>query len=188
MTAATLLRQVRRARGFSQRELARVAKTSQPAIADIERSAHDPGFSGFNRLIVATGHSLTCLPTTAWTVARWADEIYRECRKPHPRESDVFRMLIGASDGLRVAEPSLRVALCVAEPAPCGDQRFDAALAAVVDHHLSSDGLPIPPWVNGSSRFLRELWRATPDVEAEELLPAFSSRGILLAQSELTNV
>ena len=188
VAASNLIREARRAKGLSQRNVAQRAGVSQPAIADIERSIHDPGVATIDRLLKATGSSLVTLPTFSWTVSRWADFLYQEFRGNRRSESVMYRSIIGLSDELRAAEPCLRVALCVAEPAPCGDVRFDAALAAVVEHHLSADLLPIPPWVNGSNRFLNEPWRATPDFEVEELLPAFERHGILLAASELASI
>jgi len=188
VAASNLIREARRAKGLSQRNVAQRAGISQPAIANIERSIHDPGVATLDRLLKVTGSSLVALPTFSWTVSRWADVLYQEFRGNRRSESVMYRSIIGLSDELRTAEPCLRVALCVAEPAPCGDVRFDAALAAVVEHHLTAGLLPIPPWVNASTRFLKEPWRATPDFEVEELLPAFERHGILLAASELESV
>jgi len=188
VAASNLIREARRAKGLSQRNVAQRAGISQPAIADIERSIHDPGVATLDRLLKATGSSLVFLPTFSWTVSRWADYLYQEFRGSRRSEDVMYRAIIGLSDELRAAEPCLRVALCVAEPAPCGDVRFDATLAAMVEHHLTADLLPIPSWVNASTRFLDEPWQVTPYFEVEELLPAFERHGILLAASELESV
>ena len=188
MGASNLVRETRRAKGLSQRNLALQAGISQPALADIERSAHDPCVATLDRVLGAAGCTLTALPTLSWTVSRWADFLYEEVRGGRRSERVMFRAIIGVSDGLRAAEPCLRVALCVAEPPACGDPRFDAALAAVVEHHLTANHLPIPTWVKNPCRFLKNPWRATPDFEVEELLPAFQRHGILLAASELESV
>lgn len=188
VAASNLIREARRANGLSQRSVAQRAGIAQPAIADIERSAHDPCVATLDRLLAATGFTLTALPTFSWTVSRWADFLYQELRGSRQSQSVLFRAIIGVSDELRAAEPCLRVALCVAEPACCGDLRYDAALAAVVEHHLTVDLLPVPPWVNKPSRFLKDPWRATPDFQVEELLPAFQRHGILLSASELESI
>jgi len=188
VAASNLIREARRAKGLSQRNVAQRAGISQPAIADIERSIHDPGVATLDRLLKATGSSLVFLPTFSWTVSRWADFLYEEVRGDRRSEDVLFRAIIELSDCLSKAEPCLRVALCVAEPAPCGDPRFDAALAAVVRHHLTMGSLPLPPWLNDPCRFLEVPWEATPFVEDDELVDAFRQHGILLAASELASV
>ncbi len=188
MGASNLVRETRRAKGLSQRNLALQAGISQPALADIERSAHDPCVATLDRVLGAAGCTLTALPTLSWTVSRWADFLYEEVRGDRKSEDVLFRAIIELSDCLFKAEPTLRVALCVSEPAPCGDPRFDAALAAVVRHHLTLGSLPLPPWVDAARRYLDEPWQATPFVEHDELLPAFHTHGILLAASELESV
>jgi hypothetical protein len=99
-----------------------------------------------------------------------------------------FRALIGLSDDLAGASPPLRVALCVTPPAPCGDVRFDAAVAAVVEHHLTKDGLPIPDWVHEPARSLEEPWAVSPYTEPSEVPICFERHGVLLAASELESV
>lgn len=92
-------------------------------------------------------------------------------------------MLIGLSDGLAaIDEGALRVSLCVAEPAFTGDARFDAALAALTEHHLA--GLPVPRWVDGPRRFLAEAWvvdRYALDDIAARTPAAFLRHGVHLA-------
>lgn len=188
MGASQLVRQTRRAKRLSQRSLALRAGISQPALADIERSAHDPCVATLDRVLAAAGCSLTALPTLSWTVSRWADFLYEELRGNRRSEDVLFRAIIELSDCLFKAEPSLRVALCVSEPALCGDPRFDAFLAAVVRHHLSFGSLPLPPWVDDACRFLGTPWEATPFVQDDELLAAFHHHGILLAASELASI
>jgi transcriptional regulator with XRE-family HTH domain len=188
MATAQLLREARRASGLSQRALAARSGMRQPALADIERSAHDTGGDQLDHLVNAAGYRLTILPTSAHSAADWAEVIYRELRSPRRSEEIAFRALIGLSDDLTVVSKPLRVALCVTPPAPCGDPRFDAAVAAVVDHHLSNDRLPKPDWVREPSRVLKEPWRVSPYTDLDAVPRTFRRHGVLLAASELESI
>jgi transcriptional regulator with XRE-family HTH domain len=188
MTAGTLLRSARRSRHLTQRELAARAGVHQPAVADIERGRKDTRVGQLERLLRATGHRLTTLPTWAATAAETA-EIVSEALDAPDGEELAFRALIAFSDGLAAQEPALRVALCAAEPAPSGDARFDAAIAAVAEHHLAR--LTKPAWLAGPTRHLTEIWVVDPhagDDIAELAPPAFRRRGVLLDAAELASV
>jgi hypothetical protein len=56
-----------------------------------------------------------------------------------------------------------RAAALSREPAPTGDAAADACLAAAAEHLALSYGLPVPEWVHGPNRFLREAHFAGPD-------------------------
>src|SRR5205807_1308490 len=75
-TAARLLRQARRARALSQRQLASSAREHQSSIADFERGKHDPGVDRLDELLRRLGYGLSALPTRRRTVADAADAIY----------------------------------------------------------------------------------------------------------------
>ena len=89
------------------------------------------------------------------------------------------------SDELAGAEPALRVALCITPPPPCGDSRFDAALAGIVAYHLERKGLPVPGWVTDDERFLAEAWVVSPHAEVHEVPEQLKRHGVLLVESEL---
>jgi transcriptional regulator with XRE-family HTH domain len=188
VSTAQLVREARRGGGLSQRDLADRSGVTQPALADIERSAHDTRVAMLNRLIGAAGYRLFVLPTTVSGAADWADFIYQELRSTRRSEEIAFRALIGLSDDLTSVSKPLQVALCVAPPGPCGDARFDAGIAAVVDHHLSESRLPLPGWVREPSRVLSEAWRVSPYTEIVDVPAAFRRHGVLLALSELASV
>jgi transcriptional regulator with XRE-family HTH domain len=192
--AGELLRQARSGAGLSQRALALVAGTSQPRIAEIEGGVHDPSSATLDRLLRASGHQLTTLPTRAPTcAATGADIRARLARTAHERRrtEQAFRSALSFSDGLAGAAPSIRIALCVTEPPATGDARFDALLAAVVEHHLTADGLAVPAWVEDPARILTETWTpdpyAGPDI-AEHTPAAFRRHGLLLVGTELASV
>lgn len=58
MDAATTLRDARRAAGMSQRDLATLAGTPQPAIARIEQGRVTPRVDTLNHLLAACGRDL----------------------------------------------------------------------------------------------------------------------------------
>lgn len=62
MKAAETLRDLREARGWSQRELAERSGVSRVVISQYETGAREPSFTAFNRLIEAVGHSLLVAP------------------------------------------------------------------------------------------------------------------------------
>ncbi len=188
MSTAQLVREARRGSGLTQRALAARAGVHQPALADIERSAHDTRVGLLDRLVKAAGYRLAVLPTSAQSSADWADLVYQEFRSPRRSEVVAFRALIGLSDDLASVSKPLRVALCVAPPALCGDARFDAGIAAVVDFQLSKDRLPLPSWVREPSRALKEPWLVSPHTDLASVPKIFKRHGVLLAASELASV
>lgn len=113
-------------------------------------------------------------------------------RSAHPAVpwSTQLRALLTLSDGLTDATADVKVALCVTPPPLTGDPRFDAAVAAVADHHLSSSNLPVPAWVLEPQRTLAEPWvpdpYAGPSVAAETP-EALQRHGVLLAERELAS-
>ena len=187
MTTAQLAREARRGGGRTQRDLAKKAGIAQPALAAIESSAHDTRAASLDRLAGAAGYRLFLLPTMRSSAASWADYIYEELRSARHSEGVAFRALIGLSDDLAAVPGPLRVALCVAAPPLCGDARFDAAIAAIVDYHLSKDLLPLPEWVRESSRVLSQPWAVSPYTDVAEVPELFRRHGVLLAESELAS-
>lgn len=186
--AAQLLRTARRGSGLTQRALAGRARVCGSAIADVERSAHDPGTGSLEHLLEATGHRLCALPTSSYPVAVWADSIYRELGSERSSHKVAFRALIGLSDELAAATKPLRVALCVAVPPPCGDERYDAAIAGLVEHYLTKDRLPVPEWVDQPSRTLTEKWEASLYAERSEIPDALARHGVWLSEADLASV
>jgi transcriptional regulator with XRE-family HTH domain len=187
MTTAQLVREARRGRGITQRALALAAGVTQPGLADIERSAHDTRVGSLERLIGAAGYKLFVLPTASSAAATWADLIYEELRSSRHSEEVAFRALIGLSDDLAGSPGPLRVALCVAAPALCGDARFDAAIAALVEYHLRRDDLPLPEWVHEPNRTLSDPWAVSPYTDAAEVPIELQRHGVLLAETELAS-
>ena len=187
--AAGLLKQGRLAAGLSARALARQAGTAQARLSEIERGVHDPSVGTIDRALRAAGWQLAVLPTRAPTAGAVALAV--AAGEGGTSEERAFRSLLSLSDGLASAEPALRVALCVAPPPLTGDTRFDAAIAAVVEYHLSRSRLPVPGWVREPSRTLAEPWTPDPYAGPElaaEVPESFRRHGVLLAERELGSV
>jgi hypothetical protein len=190
--ASGLLKQARISSGASCRGVASHARVAPARISEIEHAKHDPGVGTLDRAIRAVGWQLTALPTRAPTAAAVALSIleYVDSDQRAGHSEIGFRALLALSDGLASVDAATRVALCVAPPPPTGDQRLDAAIAAVVEFHLESSGV-LPGWVNDPDRVLEEPWIPDPyaghDI-ANETPPAFRRHGVLLAESELASV
>ena len=188
VVAAQIVRSARRGSGLSQRDLAGRARVSGSAVADVERSAHDPGSESLERLLEAAGYRLCALPTKSFPVTVWADFIYNELRSERHSQAVAYRSLIGLSDELAAATKPLRVALCVAVPGPCGDVRYDAAIAGLVEHYLLKDHLPVPDWVGQPARTLADTWYASPYTDQTEVPEALLRHGVWLAEADLVSV
>lgn len=188
MNAAHLVRHARRSSHLTQRALAARVRVHQPAIAVIEAGTHDTRVDQLDRILAGTGHRLSTLPTWAATAAETGEVLF-DALRDGSGEDRAFRALIGFSDGLTAQDAPLRVALCVTPPASCGDRRFDAALAAICEHHLK--GLPTPAWVHDPDLTLADPWivdrYARPDI-AEHTPPALRRHGVLLDAGELASV
>lgn len=85
-----------------------------------------------------------------------------------------------------------RAALIAEAPAPTGDLRWDAFLAAYGEHLAYHAGLPASPWMADPTRHLEVVWfplaaeLSTLRHEAIVTAPAsFEAHGILLARREL---
>ena len=87
---------------------------------------------------------------------------------------------------------SRRVALCVMPPPPAGDRRFGALLAALVEHDLERDGLPVPGWARDPGRDAEGWWvEDLPELRAavRKATPAaFARHGVWLDAAELESV
>ena len=83
MTAASILRYVRRKANFSQRELARRAGTTQATISRVEEGLISPRFDTLERLLDACGFELQAIPRRGEGVDRGA---IRELLEATPEE------------------------------------------------------------------------------------------------------
>jgi transcriptional regulator with XRE-family HTH domain len=188
-TAAGVLRQARGLARLTQRALAARAHEHQPNIATIESGARDANFAKVAHLVRAAGARLCVLPTTVQPVAEVADEIARLLEVGDERRA--YRTWLGLHDDLVRTDPATRVALCVTPPL-ARDSRYDALLAALVEHDLERDGLPVPRWAMDPNRNAHGWWvEDSPtlhDAIRDATPPAFARHGIWLDARELESV
>jgi transcriptional regulator with XRE-family HTH domain len=191
MTAASLLRTARASRGLSQRALADRSQVAQPRIAEIEAGAHDTTVSRLEQLLASLGQRIVVLPTRSRPACEAGLAIASDLDSGSGRHA--WREILQLSDDLASASPAVRVALCVTEPAPTGDDHYDALIAAIVDHRLTTDRLPLPDWVSTPQRTLTDPWDVEPlaslrPVARKATPKAIARHGIYLAASELASV
>ncbi len=173
---------------MSQREAGRRSAVSQPALADWESGRHDPVTENLVRVLGALGHRLVAVPTLRHSAAEAADAVWRHLRAGDERRA--YRELIQLNDDLAAEHGAVRVVLAVSRPAPTGDARFDAFIAALVEHRLLEEGLPVPEWVHDPSRFLDETWVVdphAPPIEHAQTPTAFSRHGVVVHPDELAS-
>ena len=187
---AALVRQARAFSGLSQRALAKRAGDHQPNLAAIESGARDAYLATVTRLIQAAGGRLCVLPSTTPTVADVAADIARFLARGATHQA--YRAVLGLHDDLVRAEHAVRVALCVMPPPPTGDVRYDALLAALVEHDLSRDRLPVPVWARDPRRHAGGWWvEDLPELRdaVRKATPrAFRRHGVWLDAAELESV
>lgn len=185
-SASELLYHLRRGAGLTQRRLARRAGTRQERVAEYENGKRVPSHDRMCELLAATGHRLVAVPTDATAAYETAGRI-ADILDDDPTPSGYERslaLLVDLSFTLAEQDGPVRVALCVTRPPPTGDARFDAGIAALVEHRMEADGLPVPSWVLDDDRYLVNLWEPDPDarpVTGAFLLP-FLRRRILVSE------
>jgi transcriptional regulator with XRE-family HTH domain len=182
-----VLRACRRAAGLTQAELAELARTSQPAVAAYEAGRREPTVPVLDRMIRATGHLLRLHAEPDPALFRLTDlaVAIAEADSDATKLRLVFEFLRGAADN---GHPL--VLLVAAEPAPTGDARFDALLAAIAEDLCVHAGIAPPAWVHDDDRFLAAPWWVAdlPSARARALVHAPASyrrRGVFIDRHDL---
>lgn len=187
-SAARILKCARRNAGLSQAQLARLADTSQSAIAAYETGAREPTVPVLERMIRASGHRLDLGIEADPQLFRLTDLSgrIREATGDAQRWRLVFEFLRSA------AEDGHPLMLLVAgEPELTGDARFDALLAAIAEDLCVRARIVPPAWVHGRNRFLDRFWWVSdlPSARSRALVHAPASyrrRGVLLDRHDLS--
>ena len=161
MEIRRLIRDARRAAGITQRELAELAGTAQPAVAAYESGARTPSLATLERLLGACEHDveLVARPRVrrgAASLAELSQTISEDVKRGSER--DALRLLFGFADDFRRSSRPGRIALMEDEPPSTGEARFDAALAGVAEFFAAEGALVAPAWVNGPARFVDPRW------------------------------
>ena len=189
--SADLLITARRQSGLTQAQMAKIAKTTQSAIAAYEAGRREPTVPVLQRMLEATGHNLVIAFEADENIYRIAD-LARDIRKTPAKNGErrlrlVFEFLRDVSESQQL---SLRFAV---EPMATGDRRFDALLAAITEDSCVRGGVAPPSWVFANKRFLDEAWWVSnlKSARAQALVntPAsFRRRGVMIDRHDLVAV
>lgn len=172
---------------MTQARLAELACTSQSAIAAYEAGRREPTLPVLERMIRASGHQLAIRLEADRRLFRLADVAahIRGTVGDERRMRLAFEFLRGAAD-----DGYPLVLLVIDEPAPTGDSRFDALLAAIAEDLCVRAEVEPPQWVHGEERFLDGFWWVSdlPSARARALVHAPASyrrRGVMLDRHDL---
>lgn len=180
----------RRARGIPQSRVA--ADSGNPAanISAIETGRRVPRVDTLDRILRASGARLGVVPTVRAGALEASADIRRALGEGDRRRA--FRAWLALNDALAAETAVNRVVLSAFPPEPTGDELYDAAIAALVEHRLLEASAPLPDWVTAAPR-LREsrLLTDSPYVTESELgaVPtSFARRGVLIDELSLQSV
>ena len=189
-SSADLLIAAREKSGLTQTLMARIAKTSQSAIAAYEAGDREPTVPVLQRMLAATGHNLMIAFEADRNIYRVAD-LARDIRKTSIKNRERrLRLVFEFLREVDTKELTLRVAV---EPESTGDQRFDAMLAALSEDLCVSNGVSPPSWVFADQRFLDSAWWVSnlKSARTRALVNAPASyrrRGVMIDRHDLTSV
>ncbi len=184
-SASSLLRRARHSAGVSQRELARRAGIPPASVSEIETGKRDPTVSTLVRLLRAADRCLTIGPCR-WTASAVADEI-GSCLRAG-REDVAFRLLLEFLDDVRATGDRDLLAMVADPPNGTGMSRFDAFLAALVEHSCAAARTPCPRWTSDPGRFA-EPWWFVATMHAPALVDnpiSFTRHGVVIGSRGLT--
>jgi hypothetical protein len=104
-------------------------------------------------------------------------------------EAEARRLAFGFVAAFDAASPEERAKM-VQRPPSTGDPRYDALLAALVEHLCAQRGVAVPAWVDGPDRFLEPWWfvsglrRLHASALAQSPI-SFARRGIFICDGAL---
>ena len=191
MTAGTIVRSARKSRRLTQASLGRRTRLTQSHLSLIEGDRQNPSFDTVERALRGTGHRLVAVPTLRDDAATIASEIRADLAFGRPERA--LRRFIQLNDNLMAEHGAVRFALTITEPESTGSKQWDAAIAALVTHHLEAEHLPVPEWATHPSRFLKRTWvfgvgAYTLAPELDRVPAAFRERRVLIDEDTLRSV
>ncbi len=165
MDTANLLRAARLAAGLTQSELSKRAGTSQTAVAAYESGAKTPTIATLERLLSCSEFDLElhAQPRMRRGALSLADIAHMVRSDPLSTSDSAFmRLVLGFADDFIGSSRPGKSALINTEPEMTGIPRYDAALAGVGEFLARQACISIPPWVDGSERFVEPWWISAP--------------------------
>lgn len=127
-------------------------------------------------------------PSAPWTAATISPEVASTLASGD--EEGAFRLVMELLDDLRLASPPVRTGLVRQRPPLVGDRRWDAFLAALVEHLCARDDIPVPSWTSEPERFCEPLWQVSgmASLRASGFVHSpisFLRHGVLVSEAEL---
>lgn len=191
----TITQSLRRARKVSNATLAQVAAASgvrEPNLSTIERGLRHPTTATAERVGDALGLKFVAVRALGRSSAAEVSAAIALARASGDARL-AYRQLIQLADDLAAVDPATRVVLTAEEPERVGD-RWDDAVAALVEYRLAEVRAPLPTWVSQRTGDPEHPWEPErareplPFAVEPDLVPeAFRKRGVLIEESELVS-
>jgi len=107
------------------------------------------------------------------------------------RETEAIRIAFGLLQEFDKATADDRRLMVASRPPRTGDPRYDAMLAALVEHLCSGAGMPAPRWVEDPERFVEPWWFVSglASLHAGALAESpisFARRGVFICDGALS--
>jgi len=191
----TIVSSLRRARKNAQLTLSEVAAPSgvgETNLSAIENARRDPSTATVQRIADTLGVTFVAVPVRGRSSAALAAAAITDAQTSgNPRLA--YRNFIQFADDLAAVDPVTRVVLVAEEPERSGE-RWDDALAALVEYRLTQAAAPLPQWVRERTGDRKHTWEPQrssvplPVGADENLVPEpFRRRGVLIEESELVS-
>lgn len=200
--ASTILGDLRRTQGLSQRALAERSGVPQPTIAEIEAGRREPSLSLLSRIAESTGQTIEIrlAPLNRFSAVATSstikDRLFSsdfQALTPRLRQDGALRAILDLRDNLRRTNTTEFFKLVQTPPGLIGDSRWDAFGAAIVEDESARKGVAPPRWTNDPRRFIKPFWYLSDIPELHEwefstAPAAFVRHGVLAAEEELESV
>jgi transcriptional regulator with XRE-family HTH domain len=200
--AGSILRELRRRNGLSQRALAEVSAVPQPTLSEVEAGRREPSISLLSRIAESVGSTLEVrlIPLDRFSAVATAKTIKQRLtdddqnRSLEERSDGALRSVLDFRDALRRSSSEQEfLALSQSPPDLTGHRGWDALLAAVVEDESATRRVSPPRWTNESRRFVKPFWHLSdiPDFRYWELRTApaaFLRHGVLANDEELASI
>jgi transcriptional regulator with XRE-family HTH domain len=193
--AGDAIRSTRHIRALTQLALAELAGVPQSTISELESGKRQPSLPLLAQILESAQG-----PTELRLVARerhsangTAERVTAALSPGGPGEDAALRAVLDLRDTLLKADPTRLDALTNVSPGLCGDRRFDAFIAGVVEDAYAERRREAPGWTQESSRFVRPFWYLSGVAELHwwEFSTAPGSllrHGVLAAEAELESL
>lgn len=190
MTLVNALRRARKNAGVSLRSAATRSGVGVTNLSAIENERRDPTTATLQRVADALGVTFVPVVTRGRSSAATAADAIASAHAAGDHRL-AYRQFIQLADDLAAVDAVTKVVLSAEEPSRTGE-RWDDALAALVEYRLAAAGAPIPGWVThrkGAASATWEPQRALSPLpisaDPEAVAEPFLRRGILIEENEL---